>query len=177
MGDAPVDKTSAEFERHKWDAEFRLREREVAVKEQDAARQDRELDARLQEQKRARWTNPLVLAVFAAALAALGNAGVAYINGQSQHALESDKNQAQITLEREKVEGQQTIEELKAEAARILEVIKTIDPDKAAENLDFLMKSGLIIDKKRREALERFLADRKPGEGPSIPPIGATPVN
>ncbi|MGO4127937.1 M15 family metallopeptidase [Inquilinus sp. YAF38] len=136
--------TDTAFEREKWEAEHRLREREVALQERDLAAREQEAASK---SRQAAWTNPLVIAVLAAALAAAGNATVALINGSLQLRLE----------------------ETKAEAARILEVIKTGDPDKAAENLDFLLKAGLIADEARRADLERFLNQRQPGQGPSIP--------
>lgn len=162
----PKDTNDTAFEREKWRAELQLRKRE--------------LDAKLEEQQRARWTNPLVLAVFAAALAAGGNAVVALINGSSQRTLEETrsnaqleleerKSNAQLALELKKYEGQQAIEEAKAEAARILEMIKTDDPEKAAVNLDFLLKAGLITGKQRQADLRQFLKDRQPGQGPSLP--------
>jgi hypothetical protein len=127
-----------------------LRERELDIKEraaaQDAAQKAREFDAKLADQRWARWTNPLVLAVFAAALAALGNAWLAYVNGAAQR-----------EIERTRSDGQLLIENSKAEAARILEVIKTADPEKAAVNLAFLLDAGLIADDARRAALKTFL--------------------
>jgi hypothetical protein len=164
-------------EQRRWQADLRLRERELDIKEraatQDAAQKAREFDAKLSDQRWARWTNPLVLAIFAAALAALGNAWLAYVNGAAQRELELTRSNEQIKLEREKAEGQLRIENSKAEAARILEVIKTADPEKAAVNLAFLLDAGLIADDARKEALKTFLKNRKPGEGPSIPPVGA----
>lgn len=62
------------------------------------------------------------MAILAATLAAVGNAIVAVVNGLEQRQLERQK-------------GEET---------RILEMIKTGDPDKAAENLKFLLDSGLI---------------------------------
>jgi hypothetical protein len=165
------DAVEAGPEQQRWQADLRLRERELDIKEraaaQDAAQKAREFDAKLADQRWARWTNPLVLAVFAAALAALGNAWLAYVNGAAQR-----------EIERTRSEGQLVIENSKAEAARILEVIKTADPEKAAENLAFLLDAGLIADDARRAALKTFLDNRKPGEGPSIPPTGAAaPLN
>jgi hypothetical protein len=164
-------------EQQRWQAELRLRERELDIKEraaaQDAAQKARELDVKLADQRWARWTNPLVLAVFAAALAAFGNTWLAYVNGAAQRELELTRSNEQVKLEREKAEGQLRIENSKAEAARILEVIKTADTEKAAENLKFLLEAGLITDPGRKKSLEGFLARRKPGEGPSIPPPGA----
>jgi hypothetical protein len=171
------DGPDADFERRCREADLRLRERETTLKEQNSAQEwalkGRELDAKATDQRWARWTNPLVLAVFAAALAALGNAGLTYFNGEEQRKLELTRSNEQIKLEREKVQGQQFIEETKAETARILEVIKTADPEKAAANLEFLLKAGLITDEKRKAALKTFLDQRQPGEGPNIPPAGA----
>lgn len=158
-----------DFEREKWAAEVRLREREIAVKEREQDSRNQELQTKLEENKRAKWTNPLVLAVLAASLAAGGNAAVALINGILQRSVEETRATAQNTLEGRKADGQQHIEEAKAEAARILEVIKTNDPDKAAVNLGFLLDTGLITNKERRQSLAAYLAKRKPGQGPTLP--------
>jgi hypothetical protein len=157
------------FDREKWETDIRLREREIAVKEREQDIKDREVQAKIDEQKRSRWTNPLVLAVLVAALAAAGNAGVALINGILQRSLEESRAASQNKLERNKAEDEQRIEEAKAEAARILEVIKTNDPDKAAVNLDFLLETGLIINKDRRANLAVYLKSRIPGQGPALP--------
>ena len=70
------------FEREKWEADHRLREREVALKEREAAGKDREhelkvleLDAKVAERERSKWTNPLVLAVLASRLGCIGQRG------------------------------------------------------------------------------------------------------
>lgn len=173
----PSDTIDASPELQRWQAELRLRERELDIKERaaalEAAQKSREFDAKLADQRWARWTNPLVLAVFAAALAAGGNAWLAYVNGAAQRDLELTRSNEQIKLEREKAEGQLRIENSKAETARILEVIKTDDSEKAAVNLGFLLEAGLISDPARKAALKTFLEKRQPGEGPSIPPAGA----
>jgi hypothetical protein len=158
-----------EFEREKWQADIRLREREIAIREREQDIKDRELQAKIDEQIRSRWTNPLVLAVLAAALAATGNAGVAVINGILQRSIERDRATSQIEFEARKAEENRLLEEAKGESARILEVIKTNEPDKAAVNLNFLLQTGLITNKDRRESLARFLETRKPGQGPVLP--------
>src|ERR1700686_3738268 len=108
-----------DFEREKWRADCELRKREIEITER--------------EQARSRWSNPIVLAVLAAALAGLGNAAATWLNGIEQRKLET-----------ERAEQAKIMEETKAEAARILEVIKTGDADKAATNLKFLADMGLI---------------------------------
>jgi hypothetical protein len=133
-----------DFEREKWLADLELRKRELAVKEREASR--------------SRWSSPLVLAVLAAAIAALGNAAAIWLTGIAQRDLETTK-----------AEQARSIEETKAEASRILEVIKTGDPDKAAVNLKFLVEAGLISDADRRTSLQKFLAARAAGQGPALP--------
>jgi hypothetical protein len=139
---SPEQTPTLEFEREKWRDEYELRKREVAVKE-------REAKVREDEASRWWWSTPLALvaaAVVGAAIGAGGNALVAWLNGQ----------QALV------------LEETKAEAARILEVIKTGDPDKAAENLKFLLDVDLINDPIRTK-LEASLAKRGAGQGPVLP--------
>lgn len=84
----------------------------------------------------------------AATVAAIGNAAVTVVNGILQRQLEDEKS----------------------EQTRILEMIKTGDPDKAANNLEFLLKAGLISDPARQAKLREFLATREPGSGPTLPP-------
>jgi hypothetical protein len=151
-----------EFEREKWQAELRLRQKELALHERDARLKYLEIRAKRRDERLARWSSPLVLAVLAAALAAFGNAIVAFINGSEQRA-----------LERARAEASQVIEETKAEAARILEVIKTNDVNLARNNLDFLNQAGLVTNPKRRADIQAYLSRLKPGEGPSLPSSAA----
>jgi len=138
------EQTALEFERKKWRGEYELRRREIELKEREAVR--------------SRWSSPLVLAVFAAAAAGLGNAAAIWLTGVEQRQLEATK-----------AEQARSIEETKAEAARILEMIKTGNPDKAAENLKFLLATGLIADADRRTSIGTFLANRPAGQGPVLP--------
>jgi hypothetical protein len=140
----PEQGSALEFEREKWRGEYELREREIKVKEREASR--------------SRWSSPLVLAVLAAAIAALGNAAAIWLTGRSQHDLETTK-----------AEQTRVLEESKAEAARILEMIKTGDPEKAADNIKFLVDAGLISDPDRRKNIQNFLAHRPAGKGPALP--------
>jgi GH24 family phage-related lysozyme (muramidase) len=135
------------LEREKWEAEHAFRERELAIKEREQEKNEAELALAQKERAASRWKNPLVVALLAAAVAATGNALVAYLNGASQT----------------KLEGQ------RSEQARILEMIKTGSPDKAAENLRFLVDAGLIRDAGIRRDLTGFLDKRKPGSGPALP--------
>src|SRR2546423_557623 len=139
-----LDRDRFEFEREKWRADLTLRDREIAVKERDHAS--------------SKWRNPLVVAVFAAAFAAIGNASITFVNGWLQRDLEATKSSAELKLE-----------ESKAESARILEMIKTGDTERAASNMEFLLKSGLVANEVRSARLGQYLRDRRPGTGPSLP--------
>jgi lysozyme len=98
-----------------------------------------------------RWLSPIIVAILAATVAALGNAGVTLLNATSQANLDKQR----------------------AEQARILEVIKTGNTEAAAENLRFLLNTGLIADAGTRAKLGEYLKARRPGRGPALPSTGA----
>ena len=139
------------FEREKWLAETEFRRAELELREREQQLKERELRA-------SAWRNPLTVAVFAAAVAGIGNAVVASVNGSLQRELEDKKRNAELALEQSK-----------AESTRILEMIKTGDPERAAANLDFLLQAGLIGDASLSGKVATFLKNRKPGSGPSLP--------
>ena len=123
----------SDFEHQKWEAEHQLKKDELALKE-------RELDVRTGESQRARWSNPLVLAIAGAALAAIGNLIATYYNSAEQRRLEGVRAGSQL----------------------VLEMIKTADPDKAARNLKFLVDTKLITDASRGAAINGYLEARPP---------------
>lgn len=131
---------SLKFEREKWEAserrldqEFALRNRELAFKEVEA--------------RRARFWNPLAIAILGASIAAVGSAFVSWENNQTSLALET----------------------FKAESARIFEVVKTGNPDIAANNLSFLLDTGLIQNSSTVTNIRLYLSKRKSGEGVTLP--------
>jgi len=111
-------------------AELRLKEREVALKERETS---------------SRWKNPLVLAIFAAALGLFGNVVVSLINN----------NAAERT------------EHIRAQSNLIVQTIKTNgDTDAACKNLTFFVKTGLLDDPK--SAIHGVCAETKDGI-PTLP--------
>jgi hypothetical protein len=122
-----LEQAQLEFERQKWQAEYTLRQAELELKRE--------------ELNRSRWVNPLVIAIFAAAAAALGNAGVTLISSNQQSKLERERAAATEALNSEQSRSTLKLEQTKSEAARILEVVKTNNPDKAAANLKFLIET------------------------------------
>jgi hypothetical protein len=156
VADPPRDPLDLELE--KWRFERECRERELALKEREQTNKDAELELRRREQRAATWRSPLTVAIFAAAVAGISNAGVALVNGSLQRDLDRGKREAEINLEK-----------TKSESNRILEMIKTGDSEKAAGNLDFLLSSGLVTDDEIRKKLTTYLAARTPGSGPALP--------
>lgn len=159
---------TSSLESERWREDLRLREIELNQKhrqiEQDHALRREELQLKQDENKRARWNNPLTIAIVAAALAGFSNAAVTFVNGVQQNNLQNDKQKDDFQLERSK-----------AETARILEMIKTGNRDTAASNLDFLLQTGLIQDEKVVEKLAAYLKNLPPGGGTVLPaPISGT---
>jgi hypothetical protein len=160
-GAAELKLEALKFEREKWLADLGFRQSELELRKRDQGNKDRELLLKETEHRASIWRNPVAVAIFAAAVAALGNAGVAIVNGVLQRGLDERKRTAEIALEQSK-----------AESTRILEMIKTGDPERAAANLQFLLQAGLIADRTLSANLKTFLENRKPGDGPSLPSPG-----
>lgn len=160
---APNDppKTSDELELERWHFERDLRLRELVLKEREQANRDAEIELRRNDLRSATWRSPLTVAIFAAAVAGGGNAVVAVVNGSLQRDLENARRAAEVSLEK-----------TKAESTRILEMIKTGDSEKAADNLEFLLQSGLVTDESIQKKLSAYLASRTPGTGPALPSLG-----
>ncbi|MBY6240057.1 hypothetical protein [Methylosinus sp. Sm6] len=129
------------FEREKWESERDARASEIAIKE-------REVAVKEAEARRTLWQTPIGAAIIAAAIAATANAGAAAINGIYQRDLEDRKD----------------------EAALLLEAIKTNnDRKKARDNLEFLVRAGLITDEQRRMKLIDFVRSTNQESFPVLP--------
>jgi len=141
------DTSTPPTEREKWEREQAQKDQELLLKEREFLLKDAELALKKKEHAAAGWKNPLVVAIMAATVAAIGNAVVTMTNGQLQRELEDQKS----------------------EQTRILEMIKTGDPDKAADNLKFLLAAELISNVETSKRLSDFLSKREPGSGPTLP--------
>jgi lysozyme len=141
----------------------------------DTRFREQELNLKVQEARRSRWANPLVIAVVGAALATVGNGVITWMSGRDQRELERSRSVATLRTQETNNKQQLDLEGFKAEAGRILEAIKTDNPDTAAVNLKFLLDTGLITNKTTVDYLNVFLKTRKPGQGPSLPaPVGSS---
>jgi hypothetical protein len=116
----------------------------------ERAQKDRELELQAEAHSVAFWRNPLALAVAGAAIAAFSNAFVAWNNGRAQIALEDRKS----------------------EQARILQMITAPTPEQVRNNLDFLLKAGLVDDAEIAQDLSTFLetTSNEGFPGISLPP-------
>lgn len=117
------DREKFDFEREKWRADSKIREREVAVKER--------------EQVSSKWRSPLVVAILAATAAAVGNGVVAVVNGHQQVKLEDSKAESTRILEMTKTGDPET-------AARNLDFLLhsglIANPDRVEKVTAFLAK-------------------------------------
>lgn len=139
MVDEPSD-----FEKQKWHDEFFLKQRELDIKEK--------------ESKRARWSNPIALAILAATIAAIGNAWVALTNGQIQKEIEENKASEARTLARNKLD-----------ADLVISAIKTDKEELVATNLQFLIDADLLADYKIKSNVRGYLKERKERLEPKPP--------
>jgi hypothetical protein len=138
------------LDREKWEVERAYRDREISILERDQTTKEALLEVKRHEMAKSGWTSPIVVAIIAATVAAIGNAGVVLINGNQNRYIEKQQ----------------------AENGRILEMIKTGDQYIAAENLKFLLNVGLISNPDIVTKLTMFLANSKPGTGPFLPVSG-----
>jgi hypothetical protein len=130
-----ADEQVAEESRRK-DRELDLREREVMLKEKEA--------------NASKWSNPLVIALFAATVGLVGNIVVARVNNQNT----------------------QAIERLHAQSSLILEAIKT-DKKSACDNLIFFINLGFIDD--HGNTIRNVCPETK-NQVPSLPVASQSPV-
>ncbi len=133
-----------QFEREKWRDEIQLR------------RDEHELKKR--EMSRSGWRSPLVVAIAAAALAAISNGAISFLDARQQRALEFQRTQAQLKLE-----------DQRAEAARILEMIKSGDATAVRNNLQFLIEAGLIENEELIRRLAIYLKTTPDERIPRLP--------
>lgn len=130
-------------EEARWRDECSFRERELALREREIAST---------EGQAARWWSPLVVAILVAALAAAGNAYVAWQNGNRQRGIETQR----------------------LHHALVLQMLHASDANQAAENISFLLQTGLLQDSEMADRLKTFLSTRQPNSGPLI--VGPVPV-
>lgn len=98
--------------------EVRLKEQELKLKEVEVLAKKRDLSA-------SKWLNPVVIALFAAAIGLVGNIVVTTINNTNTQELERSRNQSTLILEAIKTNG---------------------DTNATCKNLVFFVSLGLVKD-------------------------------
>jgi hypothetical protein len=141
-----IRKLELELKREMSRADIEIRNRELDLRQRERDTADGELKLKREEMDRSKWNNPVVVAIFAAALAGLMNIIGTSLNDYFQR--ETERTKAKATDELEKG---------KAESARILEMIRTGDKREAAGNLQFLVDAGLIADKERVDKIKAYV--------------------
>ncbi|QBE66741.1 hypothetical protein [Pseudoduganella lutea] len=139
---------SPDISAERWVFEKEVRLHELTLRERELLLKETELELKRKEMAASSWRSPLIVAILAGSIAAVGNAWVAFSNANSLRDLETQK----------------------AEQARLLEMIKTGDPDKAAVNLGFLIDAGLVADSGIKARVASYLKTRKPGTGAALEP-------
>ena len=86
------------WEQQKWRDAYQLKTRELDLRQ-------REIYLKQQEQQRSNWSNPLVVAILAAAVAGLSSAFVAMINGRLQRQIEQSKAAESLRIEESRSEA------------------------------------------------------------------------
>jgi hypothetical protein len=117
MSTSPSGESVAPLDERKFEHEQALKARELDLKE-------REIVAKEQELRQSRWTSPVVIGLFAAALGLFGNIYTARVNSQNAIRVERLRNQSNV----------------------LLEAIRTSDPTAACKNLTLLVKLQYIED-------------------------------
>ncbi|WP_139349862.1 hypothetical protein [Thioalkalivibrio denitrificans] len=131
---------SLEFERTKYEAIQEKEDREYQLRL-------RELELREREANRSQLKNPLVLAIVAATLAAIGNGVVAWVNADNQRKVEENRESLSKELESRRVESLAMLEVLKSEA-----------PCDGVSKLQVALDIGLVSDSNRQAELRQFLS-------------------
>lgn len=134
----------------------RSTQEELELKREELALKREEFQARLDYQKHERRMS--VSPILVAAIAALAGISGSVVGSLTQYISEARKFE---------------LEAKRAQSSMIFEAIRTGDPDKAAENLQFLLETGLLVDP--NGSLRAYLVNRKPSSGAKLPsgsPIG-----
>lgn len=149
------------------ETEVSIAETKLKLKESDL--RQKEWDYRNQSSVRALMRNPIIVGAILITFATIGATIVSYINFYFQQKAEQVDKNAQFELEVEKSRIQAELDNAKHEASLITNAIQHGggDPDRVAQNLKFLLDTGLIPRTHTRSELDLYLRAREPGNGAS----------
>lgn len=129
--------------------------KKLEILDREARVKERELEHNIAEAQKNSWKSPLVVAIFAAAIGAIGNAFVTYYSSYLERAAAATEHQREIKLA-----------ESAAERERILEMIKIGDPEQVRRNLEFLIDTELVQDAETVASIREYYRNVAPGKGP-----------
>ena len=132
-----------------------IEQRKLEILDREVRVKERELDHTITSTERNAWKSPLVVAIFAAALGAFGNAVTVYYNSYLDRQAAATEHDRSIALS-----------EAGAENDRILEMIKIGDPEQVQRNLEFLIETELVKDPHKVESIVGYYKNRVPGTDP-----------
>jgi hypothetical protein len=123
---------------------------ELELKREELALKREEFNTRLEYQKHEKRMSLSPLLV--AAIAAIAGISGSVVGSMTQYISEARKFE---------------LEARKAQSEMVFEAIRTGDPDKAAENLQFLLETGLLVDP--NGTIRKYLSNRRPTSGAKLP--------
>src|SRR5580698_319989 len=100
----------------------------------------KEIELKLVESKRSRWTNPLVVAVFGALIVAGVNVIVSHRKNVNEQRISQDRADGEAAGR----QNAKDMEVIRAENANILEVVKLEDQEKVRNELCMMMELNAI---------------------------------
>lgn len=127
---------------------------ELKIKEDEIARRPSYLISLLAQ--------PPVLATLVAGLITAAGGMITRISSDQAAQIEQEKTRNAELIENAKARDAQKIEHMKYEGELIMQAIKTEDPNKKAENIEFLVQSGLLQDPPLEEKLNNYLKAHPP---------------
>ncbi len=129
--------------------------KKLEILDREARVKERELEYNIAQAKNNSWKSPLVVAILAAAIGAMGNAFIIYYSSYLERAAAATAHQREIKLA-----------ESAAERERILEMIKIGEPEQVQRNLEFLIDTELVQDSETVASIQEYYQNITPGEGP-----------
>ena len=147
--------TAFAFEREKWLASLDANNRDYGLRL-------REFESKERDAKRARWTNPLTIAIVSGSLAALANIWATTTNAINSQNVERNKLSQERTLAIQKIEEERIFDSMKAGSCKQIK-----------ERLTSLDNLGLFTDGNRVAAVRKYVNSLKCDEPPATSPTPA----
>jgi hypothetical protein len=127
---------------------------ELKIKEDEIARRPSYLISLLAQ--------PPVLATLVAGLITAAGGMITRFSSEYMARVEQEKTKNAELIEKVKARDAEKLEHMKYEGELIVQAINVDDPNKKAENIEFLVQSGLLQDPPLEEKLNNYLKTHPP---------------